>query len=72
MSQSPLRPQVYTRFFSVRFKPEDVEKLNRIAEERGYGRDKSSIMGGKLKQPRTGVTRVIREIVEGYLAKQKE
>lgn len=65
MSDSPLRPQVYTRFFSVRFKPEDVEKLQRIAKEKEYSTPDQQFN----KQPRSGVTRLIREIVEEYLKK---
>lgn len=68
--ESPIRPQIYTRFFSVRFKPEDVEKLNEIARKKGYY-SKEGSYGNKLKQPRTGVTRVIREIVEEFLTKSK-
>ena len=63
--ESPLRPQVYTRFFSVRFKPEDVEKLQRIAKEKGYSTPDEKLN----KQPRSGITRLVREIVEGYLQK---
>lgn len=62
------RPQVYTRFFSIRFKPEDVEKLEAIATKKGYSSDTGSL-GNKLKQPRIGITRLIREIVEEYLDK---
>jgi len=62
------RPQVYTRFFSVRFKAEDVEKLEAIAVKKGYSSDTGS-GGNKLKQPRIGITKLIREIVEEYLYK---
>ena len=66
--ESLIRPQIYTRFFSVRFKPEDVEKLEKIASKKGYSSDTGSL-GNKLKQPRSGITRLIREIVEEYLKK---
>lgn len=61
--ESSGRPQVYTRFFSVRFKPQDAAKLSIIARQKGY----YSKEGPILKQPRTGITKVIREIVEDYL-----
>ena len=64
MTESPLRPKIFTRFFSVRFKPEDVEKLQQIARNKGYGKSDDKLN----KQPRSGVTRLIREIVEGWLA----
>ena len=67
MAESPIRPQIFTRFFSIRFKPEDVEKLQRIARGKGYGTPDDKLN----KQPRSGITRLIREIVVEWLVKQK-
>jgi len=66
MSESPLRPQIFTRFFSVRFRPEDVKKLERIAKDKGYGTPDAKFN----KQPRSGITRLIRGIVEEWLKSQ--
>lgn len=60
--ESPLRPRVYTRFFSIRFKPEDVLALEKIAASKGY------VSACKFsKSKRSNITRLIREIVEDYI-----
>jgi hypothetical protein len=62
MTKSLLRPKVFTDFFSVRFKPETVEKLRQEAHSKGYASPDEK----QNKQPRSGVTRLIREIIEEH------
>lgn len=55
--RSDIRPQIFTRFFSIRFRPETVEKLTTEAVKRGYVAKESK---------RINITRVCREIIEDY------
>lgn len=61
MSGTPLRPRKYTRYFSVRFKEETYQALEKEAREKKY-----HIESNPLDRSKTGVTKLIREICERH------
>jgi hypothetical protein len=60
------RPKVYTEYVGLFLKAGTTEKLVALAKTRGHFNDEDCF-GKKLKQPKRGVSVVIREIVEEYI-----
>ena len=69
MGDSPLRVLRYNRVVSISLKIADGERLDRLAREKGYGGSDTDAMGKKLKQPKSGASRLAREIIEDWLTK---
>jgi hypothetical protein len=63
MSQSPLKPLIYTEHVAVMLRKETVEKLIQIAASKGYA-PVIDHHGRTLKQPKRGISRLVREILE--------
>lgn len=64
--QNPLQPLKYMYSYTVRLSKETVEKLEKIAKEKGLSKD-TTIMGKPVEKHRSGVAILIRKIVEEYL-----
>ena len=63
---SPLQPKRYPKQIAVWLSVEDYAELCRIARNMGYGSHWQDL-GIKLKQPKTGAARLVREIIEDFL-----
>lgn len=62
MYESKIRVQNYDKYFSIRLTEDTLKKLRAEAAQKKY-------QGGGATQVRTGVTRLIREIIEAHYAK---
>mgnify|MGYP001581260397 CR=1 FL=1 len=61
------RRKIYPKYVGLFIKQETFDTLVKIADARGLYKGDEDITGNKLKQPKRGVSTLIRDIVEKHI-----